>query len=230
MPSLILIPGLFCNQALWSSQIADLLEYTKIMVADITRQPTIAQMAEAILATAPAHFSLAGFSLGSQVALEIIRTGKDRVDRLALLSATHGGVLPPVEKALHAAIATIEQGGFDQYLETSYPTYVAAPSFEDARLKQTFTKMAYGVGAEAGVRQMRALLEIKTPFTGLDEIRCPTVIIGGREDRRTTPAAHKALAREIPGSKLDFIDHAAHFTPLEQPGAVTELLRHWITL
>ncbi len=230
MPSLILIPGLLCNQALWSSQTAGLHEYAEVAVADITRQPTIAQMAESILATAPEHFSLAGFSLGSHVALEIMRTAKDRVDRLALLSATHGGVLPPVEEALHAAIATIEQGGFDQYLEAVYPAYVSAPRVEDARLKRTFIDMGHAVGAEAGVRQMRALLAVKTPFTGLDQIRCPTIIIGGREDHRTTPAAHQALAQEIPGSELVFVNDAAHFTPLEQPAVITQLLQRWIAL
>jgi pimeloyl-ACP methyl ester carboxylesterase len=229
MPTLIFIPGLLCNQALWSSQIADLSEYTEFTVADITRQPTVADMAASILDTAPERFSLAGFSLGSHVALEIMCTARDRVERLALLSATHGGVLPPVEKALRAAITSLEEGEFDHYLEAAYPTYVAPHRTEDTQLKQTFLDMAHAVGAEAGIRQMRALLEIKHPFANLDQIRCPTVIIGGREDHRTTPAAHEALTQDIPGSTLTFIDNAAHFTPIEQPAAVTALLRHWLT-
>jgi pimeloyl-ACP methyl ester carboxylesterase len=53
-------------------------------------------MASAVLERSPERFALAGFSLGSQVALEIMRTGKSHVERLALLSATHGGLLPPV--------------------------------------------------------------------------------------------------------------------------------------
>jgi pimeloyl-ACP methyl ester carboxylesterase len=78
------------------------------------------------------------------------------------------------------------------------------------------------------MRQMRALLTITSPFSGLDLIACKTLIVGGREDRRTTPAAHKALAHEIPGSELVLIGNAAHFTPLEQPGTVTRLLKRWI--
>jgi pimeloyl-ACP methyl ester carboxylesterase len=54
------------------------------------------------------------------------------------------------------------------------------------------------------------------------------VAIGGREDRRTTPAAHEELAGEIPGSTLVMVDGAAHFTPLEQPEIVTEVLRRWL--
>jgi pimeloyl-ACP methyl ester carboxylesterase len=54
------------------------------------------------------------------------------------------------------------------------------------------------------------------------------VIVAGREDRRTTPECHEALARDIPGSELVIVDDAAHFTPLEQPGIVTRVMREWM--
>jgi pimeloyl-ACP methyl ester carboxylesterase len=99
MQSLVLIPGLLCEARLWSNQITTLARYADITVADITQQSTITEMADAVLQTSPPQFSLAGFSLGSQVALEVMRVSKDRVERLALLSATQGGLLPPVEMA-----------------------------------------------------------------------------------------------------------------------------------
>jgi pimeloyl-ACP methyl ester carboxylesterase len=199
------------------------------MVADLTHQSTIAEMAATVLQTAPPCFSLAGFSLGSQVALEIMRTAKSRVQRLALLSATHGGLLPPVQVAIRQAIATIEHGGFQQYLDAVYPSYVAAHRAGDPVLKRAFMEMALAVGPDAGMRQMRALLAITAPFSELNQIACRTLIVGGREDHRTPPAAHQALAQEIPGAELVLIDNAAHFTPIEQPGPVTWLLERWIT-
>ncbi len=75
---------------------------------------------------------------------------------------------------------------------------------------------------------MRALLAIGAPFEHLEQIRCATIIIGGRDDVRTTPVAHEALAREIPESDLVIIDHAAHFTPLERQEVVTSVLRDWL--
>ena len=228
-PSLILIPGLLCNQALWRNQISGLAGRADIRVADITRQRTISEMAVAVLETAPASFSLAGFSLGSQVALEIMRIGKHRVDRLALLSATRGGLIPPVAVALRQAVATIETGGFEQYLEMAYPLYFAPARMADFFLKRSFLAMAQAVGPEAGLRQMQALLAITAPFTDLNQICCPTVIVGGHEDRRTPPASQEALAQEIPGSELVLVDAAAHFTPLEQPDRVTEILERWMS-
>jgi pimeloyl-ACP methyl ester carboxylesterase len=229
MPSLVLIPGLLCDQRLWGDQLASLTKHAEITVADITGHSTISEMAADILGNAPRRFSLVGFSLGSQVALEIMRVAKERVDRLALLSATHGGLLPSVETTIRRAIAMIEEEGLDQYLEIAYPTYVARARAADASLKRIFVDMAHAIGKDAGLRQMQALLAIRTPFAGLDQIRCPTLIVGGREDQRTTPEAHELLKQEIPGSELVLIDPAGHFTPVEQPQTVTQVLQRWIT-
>jgi pimeloyl-ACP methyl ester carboxylesterase len=228
MQSLALIPGLLCDHRLWRNQIATLARYAEVVVADITRHQTISEMADAILQTSPPRFSIAGFSLGSQVALEIVRRSADRIERLALLSATRGGLLHAAESAIRNAVSIIESGGFDQYLEAAYPTYVGDSHIHDAALKLCFMNMAHTVGPVAGLRQMRALLAITSPFVNLDQIECPTIIIGGREDRRTTPGAHEPLAKEIPGSTLVIIDNAAHFTPLEQPETVSDVMRRWM--
>ena len=228
MSSLVLIPGLLCDQRLWRDQAADLASLADITIVDITRQSTISEMASTILNESAEHFSLAGFSLGSQVALEIMNAQPKRVERLALLSATHGGLLPSAQVAICHAITTIEEEGLDHYLEEAYPTYVAAMRLQDQALKRTFVDMAHAVGKDSGLRQMHALLAIKSPFLNLDRIQCPTVILAGGEDRRTTPLAHRLLQKEIPGSELVFVEDAGHFTPIEQPEVVTNVLRHWM--
>lgn len=229
MPNLILIPGLLCDQRLWRAQIDALAEMADIAVADITTQSTLTGMAADILKTAPARFSLAGFSLGSQVALEIMRAAHDRVDRLALLSATHGGLPPAVANVVRHAVARLEQGRFDEYLEEIYPTYVAPRRAQDAELKSIFISMAHAVGVQAGLRQMKALLAITKPFTGLEQISRPVLIVGGEEDHRIAPTDHQLLAQEIPGAELVIIKDAGHFTPIEQPDQVTAVLRHWLS-
>jgi len=229
MPSLVLIPGLLCDGRLWSEQIKSLAGCASIVVPDIAQHSTILDMANAVLKQSPEHFSMVGFSLGSQVALEVVRACPARVERLALLSATHGGLLPSAEAAIRRAVEVIERQGLNCYLEEAYPTYVAARRIPDESLKRLFMDMAYSVGKEAGLRQMRALLAITNSFSNLDQIHCPTLILGGREDRRTTPEAHQLLNQEIPGSELLIIEDAGHFTPIEQPRIVTEALRRWLT-
>jgi pimeloyl-ACP methyl ester carboxylesterase len=213
---------------LWAPQISALAAHVEVHVPNIAGQTTIARMAAEVLGSVPRPFSLVGFSLGSQVALKIMELAADRVDRLALLSATHGGLLPQVATALRKAILTIERGGFDEYLDSAYATYVTSFHAQDRDMRKSFMDMAYEVGPASGLLQMKALLDLQEPFRHLGRISCPTIVIGGSEDRRTTPAAHEILAREIPRASLLFIERAAHFTPLEQPSLVTAALQRWM--
>jgi pimeloyl-ACP methyl ester carboxylesterase len=224
-----MIPGVLCDERLFAAQITALGDVADIVVADITRQSSIPAMADAVLANAPERFCLAGFSLGSQVALQIMETAPERVERLALLSATHGGLLPTSAAAFQKALEPIEHGGFEAYLESLFPVYFTGRDAQKPELKRIFMDMAHNVGQEAGLRQMRALLQLREPFANLDRIRCQTVVIGGAEDHRTTFEAHEMLAREIPGAKLVKIAGSAHFTTLEQPEAVSAALRNWLT-
>ena len=74
---------------------------------------------------------------------------------------------------------------------------------------------------------MKALLDLKEPFR-LAQFSCPTIVVGGKEDQRTTVADHERLARGIPHASLVLIEEAAHFTPLEQPAKLTAALQHWV--
>jgi pimeloyl-ACP methyl ester carboxylesterase len=145
-----------------------------------------------------------------------------------LLSATHGGLLPASAAAFEKALEPIEHGGFQDYLEDVFRRYFTDRDAQNPELKRIFMDMAHSVGQETGLRQMRALLALRGPFRNLDRIHCRTFIIGGAEDHRTTFEAHQILSQEISGSELVRIENSAHFTTLEQPEAVTEVLRRWL--
>ena len=50
----------------------------------------------------------------------------------------------------------------------------------------------------------------------LSKIRCPTLVIAGKEDRSTTPRDHETVAQGIPGARLAFVPDASHTVPEEQ--------------
>ncbi|HZQ52648.1 MAG TPA: alpha/beta hydrolase [Bryobacteraceae bacterium] len=225
---LLLIPGILCDARLWSEQVESLADCFGIAVAELRRGESISEMAEAVLGQAPRRFSLAGFSLGGQVALEIARVAGERIERLALLSTTCAGVLPDVRAAIENAISTIERGCFEQYLQHAYLGYVHPRRARDGVLRRTFLEMARAVGPQGAVRQMRASLSIRKPFPHLSRIACPAAIIAGEQDRYTSPAAQLELALSIRGSVLTMISDSGHFTPMEQPDAVTNALEAWL--
>ena len=226
--NLILLPGLLCDERLWATQAKGLAASARVITPDLTGYESIESVADGVLDQVPGEFSLAGFSMGGCVALEIVARAPERVHRLALLSTSPRGILPAVQKHYLDSIASIEAGGLDAYLADAFPLYVAPVRVHDHALWSTFAAMAKSLGPAVAVRQMRSLLAYQGFRDELGRIDCPTMIICGREDRRTPVAVHEEMAGQIPEAKLRVIERAGHFTPLEEPQAVTETLRDWL--
>jgi len=62
----------------------------------------------------------------------------------------------------------------------------------------------------------------------LKEIRCPSVVIVGKDDPGTPVAMAEEIHRALPGSKLVVIPAAAHLSNLEQPDAFNRALGDFI--
>ena len=63
----------------------------------------------------------------------------------------------------------------------------------------------------------------------LKEIRCPTVIIVGKDDPGTPVAMAQDIHQAMPGSKLVIIPTAAHLSNLEQPDAFNQALGDFLS-
>ena len=49
------------------------------------------------------------------------------------------------------------------------------------------------------------------------QIKCPTLVLCGREDTLTPVALHQEMANAIPGSRLVVAEQCGHLSTLEQP-------------
>jgi pimeloyl-ACP methyl ester carboxylesterase len=62
----------------------------------------------------------------------------------------------------------------------------------------------------------------------LPQLKLPTLVLCGQQDRMTPPPASVALAEAIARAELEFIPDAGHYVMLEQPAAVERRLRAWL--
>ena len=84
-PTVVLLPGLLCDEAVWAAQCAALSGW-RCVVPSYSLRDSIEAMARGVLDEVPAErFSLAGHSMGARVALEVMRLAPRRIERLALL-------------------------------------------------------------------------------------------------------------------------------------------------
>ena len=226
--TLILCPGLLNDAELWAHQTAHLADLADCRVADTAAAPSMGELAELVLRTAPDRFALAGLSMGGYVAFEILRRAPERVSRLALVNTSARPDTPEGAERRRQMIGIVEKGGFDKLPPQILEGQLHPENFAKAELKRRALAMAARVGNDGFIRQQTAILGRADSRLDLGAIRCPTLVIGGAQDQLTTPEIMREIADGIPGSQFTLIETAGHLTPLEQPVAVTALLRLWL--
>ena len=77
-------------------------------------------------------------------------------------------------------------------------------------------------------RQIKALLDRPDARPLLPAIKCPTLVMVGRQDRWSPLAQHEEMAAAIPGAELRVIEDSGHMSPVEQPEQVTQALLSWL--
>lgn len=231
MPSnkLILIPGLLCDERLWSQQVAALGDVVDIEVADITREDNIPDLARAVLRRAPEKFSLAGLSMGGYVAQEIMRQEPARVERLALLNTSARADTPEQTKRRKSMMDLAMHGKFKGVTPLLLPNLVHPDHVNKLGIGDVVLQMAENVGKDAFLRQQTALMHRVDSRPDLKNINCPTLVLCGREDALTPPEIHQEMADGIgDNATLVVVEHSGHLAPLEQPAIVTDAFNKWL--
>jgi pimeloyl-ACP methyl ester carboxylesterase len=188
----------------------------------------MADIARSILASAPERFALAGLSMGGYVAFEIVRQAPERVERLALLDTGSRSDTPERTAARLDLIAQAEREGVRWAQELLMPVLIHKARLGDKPLVDTILQMAVDTGLEAFKRQEAALIGRPDNRPLLASIRCPTLVLVGREDALTPVEQHREIAAGISGAMLEIVPDCGHLSTLEQPEAVSRALRTWL--
>jgi pimeloyl-ACP methyl ester carboxylesterase len=99
---------------------------------------------------------------------------------------------------------------------------------QDEALTGAVTAMAEAVGKDAFLRQQQAILGRADGRGDLAKIRCPTLVLCGRQDALTPPKVHEEMAAAIPAATLVVIENCGHLSTLEAPETVTRAMRNWL--
>lgn len=227
-PTLILLPGMPFDADLWSHQVERLAEVASPLVVETFTADTLGGLAENVLAAADGPFLLAGLSLGGYVAQEVMRRAPDRVSKLALLNTNARPDTEESAAARRAAMESARERGMEPILDSTGPRLISPSRLGDAELLARIRAMGRRVGLEGYLRQQAAIMSRPDGRPSLGAIRCPTLVVAGRDDKGSSPEIMAEMTDRIPGSRLAVIEDCGHLSPIERPQAVTALLRDWI--
>ena len=232
---LLLLPGLLCDDTVWTHQRSALSAIADTVVPDYRSLDSISAMAEKVLCEAPAQtFALAGHSMGGRVALEVVRKAPSRVTRLALLdtgfeplASGDAGAQERIKRMQLLDIAKT-QGmramGQQWAPGMVHPDRVSTPVFEDI-----LAMIERRTPAEFEA-QINALLGRPDAGPVLSSLACPTLLLCGRQDAWSPYARHKVMHHMIPvpWSSLSAVEDCGHMSTMERPDTVSALLVQWM--
>jgi len=229
MPSSVLVlPGLLEDADAFEHQLPILREVATVEVADLTRGESIAELARQALEQAPAGpLAVIGHSMGGYVALEMARRAPGRIERLALLN-THARPDSAESTENRRRLMALAERDFPAVIQALIPKLLAPAHQQEIGMTGTISEMALGVGKEAFARQERAIIGRIDSRPHLAQIRCPALVVAGREDQIMPVEWLQELARGIPGARLEVIEACGHMSSIERPEEVARLLRSWL--
>jgi pimeloyl-ACP methyl ester carboxylesterase len=99
---------------------------------------------------------------------------------------------------------------------------------QDEQLCNNIKEMNRRVGPEIFMRHQAAIMGRPDSRNDLSKIKCPTLILCGRQDALTPLEVHEEMSSTIPKARLAIIEDCGHMTTMERPHAVTALLRDWL--
>jgi pimeloyl-ACP methyl ester carboxylesterase len=221
-----------CDRAVWSETIAALPGHIAVVVPAYGDIDSLGGMAERVLALAPPRFAAAGHSMGGRVALEIFRRAPDRVAGLALLDTNYlprptGEAGAREERERMELLSLARRAGTRAMAESWVRGMVHPDRLADAGLIGAILDMFARKTAETFAAQIRALLARPDATALLGAIRCPTLVLCGREDTWSPVARHEEMAAAIAGSDLVIVEKCGHMAPMERSREVAAALAGW---
>ncbi|MCZ2438755.1 MAG: alpha/beta hydrolase [Burkholderiales bacterium] len=230
--TVLLLPGLLCDEAVWRHQVAALAgQHCVIPSWGLAR--SIGEMAGiALAATAAPELAVVGHSMGGRVALEIARRAPERVGRMALLDTgmdpLAAGEAGRREVAGRQALLQTARTQGMRAMGQVWARGMVHPDHLESAVFEDILAMIERRSADEFAAQIEALIQRPNAREVLAGLRCPTLLACGRQDQWSPLARHEEMQRLCPVAELAVIEHSGHMSTMEQPAAVSALLRDWL--
>jgi pimeloyl-ACP methyl ester carboxylesterase len=191
-------------------------------------------------------FSIASWSNGSRIALEISKRYPESVASMALVSGGYGHSLSKLIRLDPTALLPSLAGVLKHFAGWFYGPlkgFTTRPEF--AGIVRQSGLIAATADTKAMVDLLRGMAENdgKTLLATyeavagdaapelLDVVEAPTLIVVGERDQFTHRTISAEMARRIPNAELHVYERATHYLPIEYPARLSRDLREfWASL
>ena len=242
-PVIILIHGFPFNKSMWNKQVEVLIENYRVISYDIrghgksdpgTDDFSIGLFVDDLIGLMDflniQKAMLCGLSMGGYIALNAVENFPKRFNALILCDTTCTADTPEIKEKRTMAIENIEKYGVEQYANESIRNLFALETFITSKEKTIVIKeMIMKTSVQTLSATLLALAARKETCSKLNKIKIPVLILVGEEDKITPPSAATFMHKNIQGSKLHIIEHAAHLSNIENTYEFNEHLMKFVS-
>jgi pimeloyl-ACP methyl ester carboxylesterase len=228
-PCLALVPGLNNTAQVWDGAMAGLAGAADCRALDCPALDTVEAVADALLAQLPQRFFLAGFSFGGYVALAMLERAPQRVAGLALVNSSTRADTDPQRAARAKSILAAQAGEHESLMAAQAGMVFHPSSLANAALMAQRSAMVRDYGSARFVAHLKACSQRPDRTALLAASACPVLVVAARDDRVIPADLQRATVQAMPHARFVEIADAGHMMPLEQPAALAQALRTWIT-
>ncbi|MEG8946132.1 alpha/beta fold hydrolase [Rosettibacter firmus] len=172
---------------------------------------------------------LCGLSMGGYIALRAIERKQENFSALILCDTRSEADDNAGKLRRSSNINTINTEGLKKFVENFVPNCFADITIEEEKdlylsvLNKSFNHNPTGVkGAIIAIMSRTDTTEF------LPLIKIPTLILCGSFDKLTPPDVMRKMSEKIPDSEFAIIPRAGHMSPIENPGAVNDLIKGFL--
>lgn len=228
----LFIPGTLCDERVFApllDHLGDTVSGT-VRVIEALDEDELPVLAARVIKGLGARVRVVGFSLGCQVAFEIMRQAPDRCASVTLISSTARSDLPELARERRAMVERFRRDRAEALVEADlWPRYVAEPQRSGHPAKTRIHSMARQTSAGQFAAQIELAINRPDSRPVLSRFEAPVLMVNGQEDILTPVELGAEIATTARNGTHRVIPGAGHFVLLERPEAVAQVIQHWIT-
>ncbi len=221
----VLLPALLCNAGLFIYQIKTFEDQFDFFIPDLGNYTNVSEAANNILKKLPQHFILGGISMGGYVAFEMLKQAPQRIKGLILMDTNAHSDPPSLREKRKEMIEKAQNQGIKAVIDSSLLSIISEKKRKDDIIRHILVRMAETTGVQKYVNQQKTIMTRPDSTNLLNTIKCPVLVMGGKEDTLSTPESLDKMTEQIPTAIHAIITDSGHLPPLENPAAVSAAWR-----
>ena len=227
-PSVVLIPGMMCNEDIFSNQINILKKVFNVIVIEFNEHRDIELGVKNLASNLPNKFHLLGHSMGGIIAMEFVKQHSKRVLSLTLLNTNPYEEKEEQKDRRNKTLKELDGLDLISLMRSDYiPRYFPDNCRDKDKFIQKCVDMASTLDKKVFYNQSVALRDRKDQTLILENLNCKTLIICGERDEICPVSYHTDMNKMIKSSDLVVLDDVGHMPMLECPQKLNNYLKNF---